>query len=136
MEPASVLAFVLLGLKSAKVAYKILSSFEDAPGNVKSTTADVERLLLTLERLSTCAALEERGGAALRASLDACRNDLESFANTLTSLTHQAQSSRRDKYWKRFMAIWGEKDLLNMSAKVASHTRNLNLYLNILLRYL
>ncbi len=136
MEPASVLAFVLLGLKSAKIAHGILTGLKDAPEKVKSAREDVERLLLTLEGLSTCRALEEQGGSALRGSLDACHSDLETFVNKLTSLTQMgAQSSRREKYWKRFLAIWDEKALSSMSAKLVSHTSNLNLHLNILQRY-
>lgn len=136
MEPASVLAFVLVSLKSAKVAHEILSSFKDAPENVKSATTEVERLLLALERLSTCRALEEHGGEALLAVIDACRNDIESLAAKLTGLTQQAQNSRREKYWKKFKAVWEEKALSNLCAKVASHTGSLNLYLNILQRYI
>ncbi len=134
MDPASVLAFVLVVLKSGKVAHKILTSFKDAPKSVKSAREDVGRLLATLERLSTCRALNESGDAALRASLDACRSDLGTFINKLTSLTEQAQGSRRDRGWKRFMAMWNEKALSNMSAKLATHVGNLNLHLNILQR--
>ncbi len=132
MEPASVLAFVLLGLNSGKAALKILASFKDAPKNVKNARDDVERLLLTLEQLSTCPALDERGGAPLRALVDACRKDLGSFVHKLTSLTEQAQGLRRDKYWKRFMAMWDEKALSSMSAKLVGHVGNLNLHLSIL----
>lgn len=133
-EPASVLAFVLVGLKSAKLAHTILSSFKDAPDNVKSATAGVEGLLLTLEGLSKCRALGEPGGDALRAPIDACLRDIESFAKELQTLTPEASSSRRQRYKKILMAMWEEKALTQMSAKIASHAVNLSLCLNILQR--
>ena len=136
MDPASVLAFVLVGLKSAKLAHKVLTSFKDAPDNVKSATVDVEGLLLTLESLSKCRALGERGGGdALRAPIDACLRDIESFAKELQRLTPEAPNSRREKYKKRFAAMWEEKALTQMSAKIASHAVNLSLCLNVLQRY-
>lgn len=135
MEPGSVLAFVLVTLRAAKVAHKILSSFKDASENVKGATAEVKCLSLALERLSTCRALEEHGGEALLTVIDACRKDIEPFAAKLTSLAQQTQSSRRNKYWRRFRAMWDEKALMKMCAKVARNTGNLNLYLNIILRY-
>jgi hypothetical protein len=134
-EPASVLAFVLVGLKSAKLAHKILASFKDAPDNVKSATADVEGLLLTLEGLSKCRALGEHGGDALRAPIDACLLDIASFAKDLQSLTPEVPNSRRQKFKKRFLAMWEEKALTQMSAKIASHAANLNLSLSVLQRY-
>lgn len=66
---ASVLAFVLLGLKSAKAAYEILSSFKDGPENVKTVRADIERLIFILEKLSNCRLLERTGSEALRTAI-------------------------------------------------------------------
>jgi hypothetical protein len=134
-EPASVLAFVLVGLKSAKLAHKILASFKDAPDNVKSATADVEGLLLTLEGLSKCRALGEHGGDALRVPIDACLFDIESFVKDLQNLTPEVPNSRRQICKKRLMAMWEEKALTQMSAKIASHAANLNLSLSVLQRY-
>ncbi len=103
-DPASILAFVLAGLKAAKIAYAALSSFKDGPENVKKATADVEALLSALERLSKCRALEQQSGEALRAPMDACLNDIELFARELTNLTLESHSSRGEKFWKRFRA--------------------------------
>jgi len=136
MEPASVLAFVLVGLKSAKAAYEILSSFKDGPENVKRATADVEGLLLTLVQLSKCRALEKESSEALRATIDVCLGDMNSFVRELTKLTLEPQSSRHKQYWKRLMAMWEEKALSKMSARVASHTSSLSLWLNVLQRYI
>lgn len=136
MEPASVLAFVLLGLKSAKTAHSILSSFQDGPENVKRATADVEGLLLTLVQLSKCRALETEGSEALRATIDVCLGDIDSFVRELTKLTLEPQSSRRTQYWKRLMAMWEEKALSKMSARIASHNSSLGLWLNVLQRYI
>ena len=132
-DPASVLAFVVLGLKLAKLAHQTLSSFREAPDNVKSATTDVESLVLVLEKLSECRVLED-GDEALSAAIGACLDDIDSFAKELKSLTPEAPSSRRRTYKKRFRAMWEEKALSKMSAKVARHAVKLNLYLNVLQR--
>jgi uncharacterized protein YicC (UPF0701 family) len=129
-EPASVLAFVPVGLKSAKLASKVLIRFKDAPDNV-----NVEGLLLTLEGLSKCRALREHGGDALRVPIDACLFDIESFVKDLQNLTPEVPNSRRQKCKERFMARWEEKALTQMSAKIARHAANLNLSLSVLPRY-
>ncbi|KAK4034294.1 hypothetical protein C8A01DRAFT_18873 [Parachaetomium inaequale] len=131
---ASVLAFVLLSLKSAKVAHEILSSFKDAPDNVKRASADVQSLVLILERLANCHVLEGHGGEALRRSIDTCRRDIDSFSIKLKGLIPEASNSRRSKYRKRFLTMWDEKALSKMSADLASHTSKLNFHLAVLQR--
>jgi hypothetical protein len=88
---------------------------------------------LTLEGLSKCRTLREHGGDALRVPIDACL-DIESFAKYL-SLTPEVRNSRRQICKKRLMAMWEEKALTQMSAKIASHAANLNLSLSVLPRY-
>ncbi|KAK4151156.1 hypothetical protein C8A00DRAFT_17414 [Chaetomidium leptoderma] len=105
MDPASVLAFVLVGLKSAKAAHKILSSYKDGPETVKKAKSDVEGLLQILEQLSKCRALEGDGDEALRAPIEACLRDIESFASKLRSLDPEASKSPWGKYRKRFKAM-------------------------------
>jgi hypothetical protein len=89
---------------------------------------------LTLEGLSKCRTLREHGGDALRVPIDACFLDIESFAKDL-SLTPEVPNSRRQICKKRLMAMWEEKALTQMSAKIASHAANLNLSLSVLPRY-
>lgn len=131
---ASVLAFVLLGLKSVKVAHEILSNFKDGPENVKIARTDVENLRLVLERLSNCRLLDRSGNEALRAAVDACLEDIQSFAKKLKQLVPEANSSRRSIYQKRFIAAWKEKTLSKICVRLAYHTNNLNLHLNVLQR--
>jgi len=133
-DPASILAFVLAGLKAAKLAYAVLSSFKDGPENVKTAMADVESLLSTLEQLAVCRALEGQSGEALRAPMNACLHDIELFARELESLSPGTQSSRGARYWKKFRAAWEEKTLSKMSARVASHRASLNFCLNVIQR--
>ena len=133
-DPASILAFVLAGLKSAKIAHDVLSSFNDAPERVRRATVDVKRLRSTLERLSNSRAFEGLSGQILTEPMKACVDDLDDFARKLTRLTLEPQSSRRKKYWKRLMAMWDEKALSEMSDRVANHTAELNLCLNLLQR--
>jgi hypothetical protein len=132
---ASVLAFVLLSLKSAKVTHEILSSFKDAPDNAKRALTDVESLVLILERLASCRVLEGHGGEGLRGSIDSCRRDIDSFSSKLKSLIPEALTSRRTRYWKRFMGMWDEKALSKMSANLTSHSSKLNFHLAVLQRY-
>ena len=131
-DPASVLAFVLVGLKSAKIAHEALSSFKDGPKRVRRATADVKRLRSTLERLSQCRALEGPSGESFVEPMEACLEDLNDFARKLTHLTLEPQGSRRKKYWKRLMAVWDEKALSEISDRVANHTVYLNIELGLI----
>ena len=134
MEPASALAFVLVGLKSAKIAHEALRSFKDGPKRVRRAAADVKRLRSTLERLSQCCALDGPSGERLVEPMADCLDDLNEFARELTRLALEPQDSRRKKYWKRLMAMWDEKALSEMSDKMANHTVNLNLELDMVQR--
>ena len=133
-DPASILAFVLAGLKSAKIAHDVLSSFNDAPERVRRAAADVKRLRSTLERLSKCRVLEGVGGQVFLEPMKACLYDLDAFSLELTRLALEPQSSRRKKNWKRLMAMWEEKALSEMSDVVANHAANLNFCLNLVQR--
>ncbi len=133
-DPASILAFVLAGLKSAKIAYDILSSFKDAPERVRRATEDVKRLRSTLERLSKCRVLEGPGGRFILEHMDDCLKDLNAFSRELTHLTVEPQSSRRKRSWKRLMAMWEEKSLSDMSDALAHHTASFTFALNTVLR--
>ncbi|KAL2169553.1 hypothetical protein VTG60DRAFT_5946 [Thermothelomyces hinnuleus] len=131
---SGVLAFVLLALKSAKVAHEILSSFKDGPENVKRAKADVESLLSVLERLSHCRALEANDdNGAFFVAVGSCLRDVQSFDKQLSRLVPKAKiSSRRSNYWKRLMAVWEEEMISKTSARLASHAANLSLHLSAL----
>ena len=134
-EPASILAFVLAGLKSAKIAYDVLSSFNDAPERVRRATADVKRLRSTLERLSQSRALEgPRRQVFIQPIMDACLEDLDDFTRELTRLALEPHSSRRKQFWKRLMAMWDEKAVSEMCDRVAYNTAELNFQLSLVQR--
>ncbi|KAL2193089.1 hypothetical protein P885DRAFT_64274 [Corynascus similis CBS 632.67] len=132
---ASILAFVLLGLKSVKAARETLASFKDGPDNVKKARSDVEKLRLVLERLSHCRILDAPGTEALRADIVSCFKDIQTFDNKLKQLVPKARSPHRAKYWKRFMAMWDEEALSKMSMRLTNHIASLNFHLNVLQRY-
>ncbi len=133
-DPASILAFVLAGVKSAKIAYDVLSSFNDAPERVRRATADVKRLRSTLERLSQCRVLEGLSGQALAEPMDGCLRDLNFFTRELTRLALEPHSSRRKQFWKRLMAMWDEKAVSEMCDRVAYNTAELNFQLSLVQR--
>jgi len=132
---ASIITLADIALKSAKAIHRVLSGVRDGPDNIKQAVVAVGGLLLTLEQLSKCRALDQNGSEALTAHVLACINDLERFHEKLKILVIGAEEQRRERYWKNIKAIFNERALVNMSSTVAGHTSTLNLALNVLQRY-
>lgn len=128
---ASVLAFVLLGLKSAKIIYELLNPGDDG----KTIARDVRGLQSTLERLARCRVLAERPDEALEAKIVACANDMESFAKKLSKLAILDNDGRLRIQWKKVKTFLSEKDMAKMRAIVVGHTAGLNLHLQALERH-
>jgi hypothetical protein len=131
---ASVLAFVTLGLQSAKAILEILSSVKDGRENVDRPEKDITGLQLTLERLARCRIIAERPDEALAAKIKSCADDMTSFAEKLKKLLSHDGSAFAGQ-WKKIKLFLNEKDLAKMSAVVVGHTAGLNLYLKVLERY-
>jgi hypothetical protein len=130
---ASVLAFVTLGLKSAKIIHEVLSSFKDGSKTVEQTARDVSCLQSTLERLARCRIVAEGPDQALTARIELCADDMKSFAEKLKKLAI-SEGPGLERQWKRLKVFLNEKDLGKMSAVVAGHTAGLNLDLQVLER--
>jgi heme exporter protein D len=132
---ASVLAFVVLGLQSVKVAHKILSSVKDQNSTVSRAEKDVRRLKSTLERLSSCRIIEERQDDALRSAIEACADDMKTFAEQLRAFDNAHQPGL-GKHWNKVKIFLKEGDLAKMSTVVVNYTTVLNFHIGILERYL
>lgn len=137
MEPlgtgASVLAFVLLCLKSAKVAHEVLSSIKARQTHVDQTRRAVRELESTLQRLSSCRITEERQNGPLLAAVQACVGNMKKFAAKLETLrgAHIPGLGRQRNGIKVFLE---DKDLGRMNAVVFGHTTALNFHLRVLER--
>ncbi|SPO06532.1 uncharacterized protein DNG_09222 [Cephalotrichum gorgonifer] len=126
---ANALAFVVLALKSAKTIYAVIGDLKDGPNNVRRAITNVNRLLSTLDQLSKCRALDERGSNGLADRMLTCLKDLETFSTKLEGLRVTKSEKRLGMYWKRVKAVLNEKALDNMNDVVAGHTSALNLQL-------
>ncbi|KAK1830459.1 hypothetical protein QBC39DRAFT_354030 [Podospora conica] len=123
---ASVLAFVLLALKSAKAAYEVLSAVKDGNTHVAQATHSIERLQSTLELL------ERRGeqhDQFLLKTTKTCADEMKAFAEQLGKLAKPQTGVRRQL--TKAMIFLKEDDLKRMSAAVVGHTTALNFYLGI-----
>jgi hypothetical protein len=130
---ASVLAFVTLGLKSAKTIHEVLSSFKDESKIVEQSARNVASLQSTLERLATCRIVRDCPDEALTAKIESCADDMTRFAEKLTELAI-IDSPGLERQWKKLKAFLNEKDLAQISAVVVAHTTGLNLHLKVLER--
>ncbi|KAM7196352.1 hypothetical protein V8F33_006261 [Rhypophila sp. PSN 637] len=128
---ASVLAFLTLGIKSAKTIHKILSLVKDGT-RINRIRQDVQSLQITLDRLSRSRAAAEIRDDALATKIKACANDLKTFAEKLVELTHNGTEPRLARHWKSFKALLNEKDLIDMGDVIVKHTIALSLYLKVL----
>jgi len=129
---ASALAFVLLGLKSAKVAYQALSSIKDGPTHVNQIMSSVLGLQYTLERLSHCRLVMEHQDEGLLKATKACADDMNLFADQLEKFVKAHHGVARQ--WNKVKFFLKEEDLKRMSAAVVGHTTALSLHLEILNR--
>jgi hypothetical protein len=127
---ASALAFVLLGLKSVKVAYQTLSSIKDGQTHVNQTMSSVLGLQSTLERLSRCRLVVKHQNEGLLKATKACADDMKLFANQLEKFDKAHHGVARQ--WNKIKAFLKEEDLKRMSAAVVGHTTALSFHLEIL----
>jgi hypothetical protein len=131
---AGILAFVTLGIKSAKVIHDILSSYRDSNKNVEQTTNNVASLQASLERFSRCRHVCERPDEALATKVKQCADDTSRFADDLKRLSVN-NGATMERKWQKIKAFFKEKDLAKFSTVIVGHTAALNFYLDILDRY-
>ncbi|OIW25928.1 hypothetical protein CONLIGDRAFT_717590 [Coniochaeta ligniaria NRRL 30616] len=128
---ASVLAFVIVGLQSAKTIHDILASVKDGSETVDRAEADIMSLQSTLERLASCRIIAERPDEALAAKVKSCADDMTRYAEKLKKLVTD-DGSGLSRQWRKIKVFLNEKDLAKISAVVVGHTAGLNLHLNVL----
>lgn len=129
---ASVLAFVLLGLKSAKVTYEVLSAIKDENTHVAQAKSSVQVLQSTLERLSRCRLVAEQQDDGLEKTAKKCADDMEAFSKELEKLV--GPQHRIGKQWNKVKIFLKEDDLKRVTAAVVGHTAALNFYVQVLER--
>lgn len=129
---ASVLAFVLLGLKSAKVTYEVLSAIKDGNTHLAQAKSSVQGLQSTLERLSRCRLITEQQDDGREKTAQKCANDMEAFAKELEKLVEPQH--RIGKQWNKVKIFLKEDDLKRVTAAVVGHTAALNFYVQVLER--
>ncbi|KAK0750314.1 hypothetical protein B0T18DRAFT_124863 [Schizothecium vesticola] len=127
---ASVLAFVVVGLKSAKVAHEVLSAIKDGSTHVAQARSSVQGLQSTLERLSRCRLVAEQQDGGLLKTAKECADNMEAFAKELKKLAEPQH--RVGKQWNKVKIFLKEDDLKRVSAAVVGHTAALNFYLQVL----
>lgn len=136
MEPigvgANVLAFVVLGIKSAKLAHDTLSAIKDGPALVQSMAANFLQLHWILEQLLQCRAAAT--DLALHGQARQCCEDLEKLAKTIERLQVPPREKATGKFWKRLKAAISENDLKRLDAWATQQASMLNLRLNVLSR--
>ncbi|KAM6537768.1 hypothetical protein FALCPG4_003673 [Fusarium falciforme] len=127
---ANVLAFVVLGIKSAKLAHDTLSAISDGPARVRNMAADFLQLHWILEQLLQCRAAAT--DTALHGQARQCCETLSKLATTIERLQVSPRERATGRFWKRLKAAISESDLEKLGPWVAQQTSMLSLRLNVL----
>ncbi|RSM20957.1 hypothetical protein CDV31_000004 [Fusarium ambrosium] len=127
---ANVLAFVVLGIKSAKMAHETLSAIKDGPALVQSVAANFLQLHWILEQLLQCRAAAT--DPALHGQARQCCEDLDKLAKTIERLQVPPREKATGKFWKRLKAAINENDLKRLDAWAGQQASMLSLRLNVL----
>ncbi|RSL60928.1 hypothetical protein CEP53_005296 [Fusarium sp. AF-6] len=127
---ANVLAFVVLGIKSAKLAHDTLSAIKDGPALVQSVAANFLQLHWILEQLIQCHAAAS--DPALHGQARQCCEDLDKLAKTIERLQVPPREKVTGKFWKRLKAAINENDLKRLDAWAGQQASMLSLRLNVL----
>ncbi|RSL86776.1 hypothetical protein CEP52_015711 [Fusarium oligoseptatum] len=127
---ANVLAFVVLGIKSAKMAHETLSAIKDGPALVQSVAANFLQLHWILEQLLQCRAAAS--DPALHGQARQCCEDLDKLAKIIERLQVPPSEKATGKFWKRLKAAISENDLNRLDAWAAQQASMLSLRLNVL----
>lgn len=129
---ASVVAFITLGLQSAKVIYETLSAIRDGPKSLQQVISDVEQIQSILKHLLQSPATANN--APLTNHVSSCVLDLELAASEIQKLQISPNQQGHEKLWRRVKTFLNEKDLDRISAQIARHANTLSLRLNIMTR--
>lgn len=131
---ASALAFVLLGLKSAKIIHEALSTIKDAPKTVRQLAHDIQFLQSVLERLSHCSLSDASSSTvvSLRDMLQTCAAELSDIEARITQFSTRPSSSRSSRVYKGILAFVKEKDLEEARNRIQNKATQANLYLGLI----
>ncbi|KAH6989001.1 hypothetical protein BKA56DRAFT_652463 [Ilyonectria sp. MPI-CAGE-AT-0026] len=127
---ANVLAFVLLGLKSAKFIHETLSAVKDGPEIVQQVARDILQLHWILERVhqSRAAANDE----SLLFHAQQCVDNLGSLAQIVQRLQPATNERLTGRFWKRLKTVLSENDLARISTQATQKASLLDFRINLL----
>jgi hypothetical protein len=130
---ANVLAFVVLGLKSAQVVYEACSAIKDGPEILQQLERDVRQMhsILTWVRQSQTAANDAPLLDHLRQSV----GELQELETAVQKLRLSPRDRLTGRAWKRFRVVLSEKDLARFSNRVSQKAALLNARIAALTRF-
>jgi hypothetical protein len=130
---ANVLAFVILGLKSAQVVYETCSAIKDGPEILQQLERDVRQMHSILTWVS-----QSQTAAKDPPLLDHARQSVRELQDLETAV-QKLRLSPSDRFtgraWKRFRVVLSEKDLARFSSRVSQKTGLLNARIAALTRF-
>ncbi|KAK3342067.1 hypothetical protein B0T25DRAFT_511599 [Lasiosphaeria hispida] len=131
---SSILAFVVLALKSARAIHELLSAVKDGPQSLRHLAGDIAQLQGILERLSNLQpeSIDEGGARALEVAASRCVQDVGDIESKLARFTISPTDKHAGKLWKRLLTAIGEKDLMQMQDLVRCHFMMLGVQLGML----
>lgn len=122
---ASVLAFIVIALKSTKAVHQAVSSIKDGPKQVQQLASTLQGLEGTLEQLSRSRAFTESDSGLdlveIEKLVKRCSEDMTSFDGKLKRLQISSSTRELGNVWKRIKIMLQEKDLEHMWTVVHGH---------------
>ena len=131
---ASILAFVLCGLKSIKLIHGVISSVKDGPPKLSQLEGAISSLHDQLEQMRddpTLPTIPPNQTEALKRLLERCNADIGYFEKKISKLSISDDEKLRGKLWKRLRLAFAEKDIPFMLAVISGHVDSLSLQANI-----
>ncbi|GAB1318096.1 hypothetical protein MFIFM68171_08306 [Madurella fahalii] len=131
---ASVLAFVVLALKSSNAIHQVLSTVKDGHEVLRHLVRDIAQLQGILKRLSCLqhGSVDEGDVKNLEMSASQCADDVKDIELKLQHLNIQPTGRRLGRLWKRLVAVVDEKGLIQMQSIVRGNLMMLNVHLGLL----
>ncbi|KXX75120.1 Peroxisomal NADH pyrophosphatase NUDT12 [Madurella mycetomatis] len=131
---ASVLAFVVLALKSANAIHQVLSAIKDGPEVLRHLVGEIAQLQGILKRLSRLqpGSVDDGDMKALETAARRCTDDVKDMESRLQRLSIRPTDRRPGKFWKRLVTVVDEKDLMRMQTIVRCHLMMLSVHLGLL----
>ncbi|KAK0747430.1 hypothetical protein B0T21DRAFT_406061 [Apiosordaria backusii] len=130
---AGVATLVEVALKSTKIIYQTFSAMKDGPRVVVDLANQVEQLQLILQRVSALPIdlINTNDSMGLADATKKCAAAVAALETRMQKFSASSTNRHSGQLWKRFKAVFGEKELQLIRQTMQGHVSLLTLHLNV-----